>query len=94
MSYIVTVIFDTDVANLAKAERENPDIIGGILKAAQGRMLGHTRYVREGQTMDIDEYASEESYREFVGEAGDLIRKYGETGGAAPSDTLWKKYEG
>ncbi len=93
MSHIVTVIFDTDVVNLEKAERENPDIIGGIMKAAQGRMLGHTRYVREGHTMDIDEYASEEAYREFVAEAGDLIRQYGETAGAAPSDTLWKRYE-
>ena len=94
MSYIVTVIFETDAANLQKAEQEHPEVIGGILKAAQGRMLGHTRYSSEGKTMDVDEYASEESYREFVAEAGELIRQYGEAAGAAPSDTLWKRLEG
>ncbi len=94
MSYIVTVIFDTDVANLAKAEQEHPEIIGGIMKAAAGRMLGHTRYTREGQTMDVDEYASEEAYRAFFADAGELIRQYGAAAGAAASDTLWKRYEG
>ncbi|MCZ2849911.1 hypothetical protein [Modestobacter sp. VKM Ac-2978] len=93
MSYICTVIFETDVANLEKAERDHPEIIGGIMKAAQGRMLGHTRYSRAGYTMDVDEYASEEAYREFAAEAGELIRQYGETGGAIPNDTLWKRHE-
>jgi len=91
VSYIVTVVFDTDVANLERAEQEHPEIIGGILDAAKGRMIGHTRYVRAGFTMDIDEYESEEAYREFAGLAAPLIKRYGETAGAAPVDTLWER---
>lgn len=93
MSYIVTVVFDTDAENLVKAEQEHPEVIGKIFEAGKGRMLGHTRYTRNGQTMDIDEYASEEAYREFVAQAGPHIKRYGELGGAAPVDTLWKRLD-
>ena len=56
MSYIVTVLFDTDVQNLERVEREHPEYLEGVMAAAKGRMIGHTRYVRDGATLDIDGY--------------------------------------
>lgn len=91
MSYIVTVLFDTDVQNLERVEREHPEYLEGVMAAAKGRMIGHTRYVRDGATLDIDEYESEEAYRAFIAEAAPHIERYGAAAGAKPVDTLWRK---
>ncbi|MFE3059566.1 hypothetical protein [Nocardia sp. NPDC059239] len=93
MSYIVTVVFESDVENLEQVEREHPEILAGVGAAAQGRMVSHTRYVRDGYTMDVDHYESREAYEAFVAEAGPFIRQYADFGGAVPVDTLWQRHE-
>lgn len=91
MTVLCTVVFDRDVETMTASEEAHPEIIGKIGEYAQQYMLSHERYAREGQTMDVDTYRSEEDYHAFVELAGSTIQRYCEAAGATVVDTLWTK---
>lgn len=93
MSYIVTVILETDLEKLTAAEQAHPDTIGAILEIAKDYMISHQRYARDGMVMDIDQYRSEEDYRAFFAKAEPHIRKYAANAGTTVQDTLWRAVE-
>ncbi|MBS1878378.1 MAG: hypothetical protein JST31_02585 [Actinobacteria bacterium] len=89
MPIVVTVNIDSDVAEVERVERDNPELMAVIGGAARKYMVAHRRTVRAGQVMDLDEFASEADYHSFIAEAGEAIKRYGELIGVAPRDTLW-----
>jgi hypothetical protein len=89
MGIVVTVNIDADPALVEKAEQDNPEVMQVIGAAAGKYMTGHRRTVRDGQVMDLDEFASAADYDAFIAEAGEAIAKYGKAIGIAPRDTLW-----
>lgn len=93
MTYACTVIFKTDIETLERAEKEHPEVIGAVMELAKEYMIGHQRYVAEGQVMDFDEYRSEEDYRIFLEKAGPHIARYCELADVQAMDFLYKKYD-
>lgn len=91
MSVLVTVNFNVSAEVLAEAEQRDPGPIQEIGKFAQKYMTSHTRYSRDGHTMDVDTYKSVEDYEAFFELAKDHIAKYAANAGATVQDTVWEK---
>lgn len=89
MAIVVTVNIDADIAQVEKAEQENPEVMQVIGGAAEKYMTNHRRTVRDGHVMDLDEFDSMDDYQAFFAEAGEAVKKYGEAVGVAPRDTIW-----
>ena len=90
MAYLCTVEFTVGIEAIERAEREHPEVIEAIGRAAEGLMKSHRRYIRDGRVLDIDEYESQEDYKAFVELAGADIDRYGKLCGVQPVDTLYK----
>lgn len=92
MSVICTVSIAADISVVEQVEADHPEIMVGIGAAAQAHMIGHRRVVRDGFVMDIDEFADEANYREFIGKAQGFIKEYGDRIGVAAVDTVYTSH--
>jgi len=89
MSLLVTVRIPHPLEEVERIERSYPELIQRVAEPAMKYMTSHRRVERDGEVMDIDEYATEEDYRRFFDEAGDAIRKYNDLVGGGVHDVLW-----
>jgi len=89
MSLLVTVRIPHPLDEVQRIEAAHPEVLERIVAAAAKYMTSHRRVARDGEVMDIDEYAAEHDYRSFFAEAGSAIREYGELLGGGIEDVLW-----
>lgn len=93
MSLLVTVRIPHPLAEVESVEQAHPEVMERIMQAAMKYMAGHRRFERDGEVMDLDEYAEEADYRKFFDEAGEAIREYSELVGGGVHDVLWNSVE-
>ncbi|UGS37263.1 hypothetical protein [Capillimicrobium parvum] len=94
MAVICTVRIPHDLEKVQQVEADNAEVMQAIMAAAQKYMTGHRRTARDGEVMDLDEFASREDYDAFIAEAAPSIRRYGELLGAPAQDTVYTVVEG
>jgi hypothetical protein len=91
MTIVVTARVDADPSEVEQNEAAHPDLMQTILKAAEGRMLSHRRFGRDGETLDIDEYEGFSDYEAFYAEARPAIAQLGEALGVPYRDTVYEE---
>lgn len=89
MPVLVTVHIPHPLEKVDTIEAQHPAVLQQIMQIAGKYMLSHRRFERNGEVMDLDEYASEADYRTFLGEAGDAIQRYSELLGGGVHDVVW-----
>lgn len=95
MPIICTVRIPYSLEHVQRVEAEHPEVMQEIMTVAAKYMTGHRRTATDGEVMDLDEFASRESYDAFIAEAGPAIARYGQAmGGAPPQDTVYSVVEG
>ena len=90
MSLLVTVRIPYPLEQVERIERSHPELVRRVAGPAMKYMTSHRRVQRDGEVMDIDEYAERADYDAFFAEAGEAIREYNRLVGGGVHDVLWE----
>jgi quinol monooxygenase YgiN len=91
MTVIVTVRFTGDPERADAVLREHPNIADAVRKAAADHgLIRSTRYVRDGEFLEIDEWEREEDRNGFLADAGPYLKRWNEFAGISDmQSTVW-----
>lgn len=89
---MVTVHYPTvSLDTLKKVEADRPDLMEGFAEALRGNgLIAHSRFHRDGEVLDLDEFASEAGFDAFLENARDLITEYDGLAGDETIGTVWR----
>ncbi|UGS37329.1 hypothetical protein [Capillimicrobium parvum] len=90
MALLITVHIAADIGTVERVEAEHPEVMKVIGAAAARYMTAHRRTHRDGEVLDLDEFASPETLAAFREEAEEAIARYGELIGARPEETVYE----
>lgn len=90
-SVMITIHYPTSTLDrLAVAEKERPDLMEGFVEALRGNgLITHSRFHKEGEVLDLDEFADAEGFHRFLGVAQPLIDEYAALTGGEAIGTLY-----
>jgi hypothetical protein len=91
MTIIVTVRFTGDPERADAVLREHPAIADAVRKAAAAHgLVKTTRYRREGEFLEIDEWEREEDRNAFLAEVGAHLTRWNELAEISDMEsTVW-----
>jgi heme-degrading monooxygenase HmoA len=96
MSVLMTLRVDGDGTQAEALAAEQPTLLSDIIgKAKERGVISHHFYATDKQILVVDEWPSEEAFRDFFSEAGPQIQQIMGRAGVAtePEITFWRKLE-